>query len=331
MENIKDTTVSNCKHDFPVSVSEIPFARNSHFPINANDQNNQQSRKQRRSIIVGGDVSNEGGFYELIVDDKTSSINYKSFVNDYNKKFANLKCIGLNHAQLTRSYLVESNKYIVVYDDFECYNVYDIENDKWMLKKGAKILEYFPERSVLINDEIIIGSLFNNLCVYYIGNNHITDPVLMHEYTFKTKGVSFMEHGMCIIDFIKQESAHSQDKLYETYKLKIVLFGGSRNEDFLSSFLYLDILLSYQDIKLISISIDENLIDKKEIKLINTDSTKETIRYNFGFECFSNWKNEQLIIIIGGANNARNIYLFNCVTHELTCHQKVSPIYNIVS
>ena len=98
--------------------------------------------------------------------------------------------------------------------------------------------------------------------------------------------------------------------------------------DFLSSFLYLDVLLSYQDIKLLSLSIDESSIDKKKIKLINANSTKEnTKRYNFGFECVVNDKNEKLIIMIGGRKRARNIDLFNCVTYELTCHQQVSPIY----
>ena len=136
-----------------------------------------------------------------------------------------------------------------------------MENDKWMLKKDEKKLKPYIDRSVLINDEIIIGSSNKELYFYFVGNDHITNPILIHKYRLKTEGVSFHSHGMCIIDFIEQES--SEDKLYQTYKLKIILFGGGYNKDFLSSVLYLDVLLSCVDIKVLSLSIDENLIDKK--------------------------------------------------------------------
>ena len=324
MENKPSTFVF--KHDFPIDVSMVPFTRYSYFATSINDEYYEQSpQQQQRNIVIGGRDNNVDGFCELIVDDNRNSIHYKSFTNDYNRKFANSKHIGFKNAHFTRSYLVQNNKYILVFKLHKCYNVYDMENDKWLLKQGEKKLKYFPERGVLINDEIIIGSYDNELYFYFIGNDHITDPVLLHEYTLKTKKVSFFFHGMCIIDFIKQESSKNESQ--QTYAFKIILFGGFyKQRDFLSSFLYLDILLSYQDIELSSISIDENLIDKNEIKLINTNATQETRRYNFGFECIVNSKNQPVIIMIGG-NKSQSIYLFNCVTYELTRHDKVRPLY----
>ena len=136
----------------------------------------------------------------------------------------------------------------------------------------------------------------------------------MSDYKLKAKGVSFHNHAMCIIDFIKQD---------ETYKLTIILFGGKRNKDFLSSFLYLNILLSYQDSKILSLSIDENLIDKNEIKLINVQEKSMEQFSEFGYECVLNSKNEPIIIIIGGPSTKTDIHLFNCVTHELSRQPQV--------
>ena len=335
MEKKRKTIVF--KHDFPVDVSLVPFIKYSHFSRKKNDKSNEKSTKQQqKNIIIGGKNSNGDAFYELFVDDNDSnSINYESFKKYYNKIFANLKWIGLDGARGTHSYLVQNNKYIVVFKFDQRYNVYDMENDKWMLKQDEKKFKHEINRSVLINDEIIVGSYEHALCFYFIGNDHITNPILIHKYTLKTQHVSFYGHGMCIIDFIKQES--SQDKLYQTYKLKIILFGGIHNKDFLSSFLYLDVLLSYQDNKVLSLSINENLIDKKKIKLININqNTINNKRYfHFGFECVFNSKNEPIIIIIGGWDGyndtiKKDINLFNCVTNELTRYQKVNPLYLVL-
>ena len=309
-----------------MNVYYVPFTQYSHFPTNLNDQ---QSPKQRKNIIVGGYYSNDDGFYEFDVDDVGTSINHKSFKNDYDKIFANLKCIGLKNAKDTNSYLVQNNKYIVVFGGIdEYYNVYDIENDKWLLTKGKKTLRHHLNRSVLINDEIIIGSSNEKLYFYFIGKDHITNPILIHVYMLNANGILFYKHGMCVIDFVQQESP--KDKSYQTYKLKIVLFGGLRRKDFLSSFLCLDIVISYisndKKFKLVSLAIDDNLIDKKKIKLINMNENTIDYYFSFGFECIVNSKNEPVIIIIGG-NDSRCIHLFNCVTYELTRHQEVSQIH----
>ena len=168
--------------DFPTHVSRVPFTRYSHFPAN-----NQKSLKQQKNIVVGGALD-KGGFFELIVDAIGNSIDYRSFEYHYNKKNTNLKYIGLDNAMYTHSYLVQDNKCIVFKQD-ECYNAYDIENDTWLLKKGEKKLKHFKPhaRSVLINDKIIIVSQYDELNFYFIGNDHITDPILIHKYKLKTR------------------------------------------------------------------------------------------------------------------------------------------------
>ena len=246
--------------DFPIHVACVPFTGYSHFPANI-DANitNQKSPPQKKNIIIGGIRGNEC-FYELNVHDTGNSVNYKSFKCDYNKKFTNLKCIGLDNAMYTHSYLVQNNKYIVVFKKNQCYNVYDLENDIWLLKKGEKKLKHVyhhGSRSVLINDEILLISQHNQLQFYFIGNHHVTNPILIEKYTLKTNNVSFIQHGMCLIDLIKQES--SQNQSYQTYTFKIFLFGGYNN-DFLKSFLCLDVLLSYQNVALANLSIDESII-----------------------------------------------------------------------
>ena len=100
---------------------DAPFIKYSYFCTKKNAKKNEKSTKQQqKNIIIGGfDRFCDGdGFYELFLDDNDSnSINYKSFKNYYNKTFANLKFIGLDNARNTHSYLVQNNKYIVVFGE----------------------------------------------------------------------------------------------------------------------------------------------------------------------------------------------------------------------
>lgn len=120
-------------------------------------------------------------------------------------------------------------------------------------------------------------------------------------------------------------------KVYCTYRLKIILFGGYDNKDVLSSFLILDVLLPYyfasnkESYELINVSIDETLIDKNTIRLNNMKKLKCDIWKYFGFECMINSNNEPIIIIIGGFMMNRNIHLFNCATNELTLKNEILP------
>ena len=315
----------------PTCVGLVPFTNYSSYPLNTVSKN-RNSQIKRRNIIIGGRYG--GGFHELIVDDEKSAIECKSFENDYDKQFANLKYIGLNDAKHTHSYLVQNNRYLVVFVD-KRYNVYDMKNDKWLINLNAPdttnlIKNGNSSRSVLLNDEIIIISRRKSLWFYFIGNNHITNPLLIYTYKLKTENISYVAHGMSIIDF-REESCYDQ-----RYKIQLILFGGWNN-CILSSFLHLDILLSYtwnlieKSIQHKNISIDEKLINRNLIKLNNIDPKQMEYTWcRFGFECIMNDKNEAIIIMVGGNAyipnaNGTNIHLYNCATHELECKQNVLP------
>ena len=75
---------------------------------------------------------------------------------------------------------------------------------------------------------------------------------------------------------------------------------------------------------MITLSIDETLIDKNDIALSNCNKsemqeTQKSWWRNFGFECMLNDRNEPIIVMIDDLNPlAQDIHLFNCVTHEFT-------------
>ena len=327
------------EHNFPRDISFVPFTSHSYFPTNSDTQNHEISTKQR-NIILGGFESSIGGFFEFIVDD-TNTIKYKSFEIDYNKVSANAKCTGLYTAEFAHSYLIENNKLLVVFCGVSCYNVYDMENDKWLLPRhGKTLMENISRnstfesgiRSVMINDEMILISVGSDFLFYFIGYDNIIDPILIHHYKLKTNNIEFICHGMCVIKCVKHESGIgtgiAKQNAYVTYKLKIVLFGG-KNNPILSSFLLLDIFMSYvvkeKTYQLVKVSINENLIDKKEIKVKNSSYNLlgEEWKY-FGYQCVYNDKNEPIIIVIGGSHKIkRDIYLFNCLTYEISCKEQV--------
>ena len=76
-------------NDLPIDSSYVPFAHYSYCATNDLKNQKFQSQIKQRNIIIGAYNDSIAGFYELIVDNKdnkTNSINYKSFKNDYNKK-----------------------------------------------------------------------------------------------------------------------------------------------------------------------------------------------------------------------------------------------------
>ena len=64
------------KHDFPMDVCWVPFARYSHYAVNDTKNEKFKSQIKQKNIIIGGyKNSSKDGFYELVVDNKTNSIN----------------------------------------------------------------------------------------------------------------------------------------------------------------------------------------------------------------------------------------------------------------
>ena len=311
----------------------LPFPGYSYYATNVQETNAVSQIKQRNILLSDFNHRNKDGFCELIVDKKTNSIIAKSFKKDYHKRNANVYAGGLsvhviNHIH---SYLVRNNKYIISFYSDYWYNVYDMINDQWLIEPPAneKTLKKSDNnfmQSVLINDKIIITSKARELHFYCIANEYIENPLLIHTYNFKTQDVKYICHGMEIIDFVKLKSDEKLKKS-EKYKFKLILFAGMKNYDILSSFLILDIVLSYISnkfkFKLIKVCIDENLVDKKCIKLKNIKELKTTHILRFGYQKILNDKNETVLIMIGGDGTGTSIHLFNCNTKEFTCKDNV--------
>ena len=304
--------------------------------------------QDRKYIIPAGNYNDktDGCFVEISVNTQTKEVKHVSFEN---KKFANLESMGLDSESFAQSYLVRNNKYIVVFFKDRHYNVYDIENDKWLLRsyeKGLFLNNTYHSRSVMINDQILIISKSNQLYFYSVAYDHLTNPTLLHEYELKTKNVFFERHGMCCIDYKQEKSAK---KL--SYYVKILLFGGYQNKDVLSSFVLCDIVLSSDPDSLSlddndwhdqmiceKISIKEQLIDKNLFKLknVNIEKHEKWKWMDFGYKCLVNSKNETVIMIVGDYRQLEksvythvqdtwkdNIILYNCVTHEIICKSEV--------
>ena len=119
----------------------------------------------------------------------------KSFDKDYGKSNANMKqCLGEDES--FHAFLVRNNKYLMLYDEVGL-NVYDMINDKWLLKTcNTKFCfeTWTEERAILITDDIMVVSQDSMLEFYFIGKSqdvdHITNPLKLGSYdTIKCRNV----------------------------------------------------------------------------------------------------------------------------------------------
>ena len=344
--------IINSNNEFSIDVHWNCLAHYSYFASNNATQSVRVAwQVKRRNIFVGGydPKKVDDGFYELIVDDKTNSIDYRSFTKNYNKKFANIKHIGLDRAKYTHAYLVHKNKFLIVFCGLKCtYNVYDMENDKWLIKfDEMRDCQYVHARSVLINDELIIISVDRELHLYSIANDHITDPLFVDWYTLQLGGTTrvnrhtFSNHGMSIIDFKKHynnknnnidRTININNGVYSC-KLKMLLFGGMRALEVVNSFTFVDIDLVYilnspesDTFKLLKFKCKDNVVNMGHITYKNTNYYKMSRQLSqFGYKCICNSKNETIVVTFGGATKAmsRKIYLYNCITNKIADKGKV--------
>ena len=321
------------KHDFPFELYYTPFTKTSIL---------QKSQQTNKKHVILGDSNQQGiQFYVVHVDPRSNKIMCKTFRQRYKKKYGNLRYAGYSDVHCVHSYFVAQNKYIVTFCGNNYYNVYDTQNDKWLIKLNEfdKKLKgnfcYETCRSLLINDEIIVISSEKQMLFYSIAHDHIANPQLVHRYTLKNKNLCFSKHGMCCIEFKKSKTKDSKDSKNIIYHAKILLFGGENNGGFLSSFLTCKVSFFYQCFKSTPIiTIDEQLVAMDNIdNKMNTTYIKEISKYdicNFGFECIFNHKKQPIIVIIGGYESKqvgnkwkRGAIMYNCITHEIVLKKTV--------
>ena len=321
------STSCSWKNDFPYDMHQVPFAQNS---IESTLKNKKEQFYKNINLIVGGRIAYPNGvrgFHEILLSDKDNSISFKSFANDYKTHNANLGKIGICATRGVQSFLLDNNKYLIVFREHYGYNVYDMINDKWLLNTNNT--KFLGQKCILITDQIIASYDYyrDKIHLYYIGANNMTNPQHIKAFTLDT---NYSFAGMCCTEFIKNEK---DNKLM----FKILLCG-SNNIPFLSSFLSLSISLSLNNNKIIKF--DQNKIDEKMFKFKNVSLTKnEYYNYNYMWigascECIFNEKNEAIVVFIGGmlhsSRNSRSICLYNPVSHEMYFYHKVMcVVYSI--
>lgn len=338
-------SVFNC----PYTMSYVPFARPSGMPGLPHNQ-------PKRNIICGGtDMANATSFYEIILSRATNpTANFISIEHEYMKINANLNKSG---SRLTRScdmkslhsHLTSNEKYVIAIQDTWGYNVYDLENDNWLLSLNnttvmQDALPRATERSLLINDEIIAISEGNNIHFYSIAGDRLKNPQLIAKHNIKTDKLGYACHGMCCIGF--DDVKQGKDNSFDSYTCKIVLFGGAfgYGQKLFQSFVVFNIKVNRSRYKIKLDSINEEKINfdmdnskSNREKWVNIDPNNDVYNnyFDFGFECIYNAKQEAVILIIGGMDmlcTMGNGDHSNCDKCVITCNlvtKKVVRMANV--
>ena len=280
--------------DFPYSLSFVPFVKYSH--------NLQHNDIENPLFIIPGSTSivRQSGYsdwYEISLKHpklcSSLELMFESFKNKYNKKNTQMEknpvCSQFGHWFITRD-----NKKIIAFTAQTGYNAYDIEADRWLLKKSIFITYTYVigARSLLINDELVVISDSTKFYFWYLPDDLKKIPLITqknHGYMKTNKG-RYAQHGMCLIDYSCTRGVHDDDdndidndvdndndnddeksagtqtdknknKEWKIYNLKILIFGGIYAIEFLNSFIQFEFNI-YIDEKCDNVD-DQNKYDIK--------------------------------------------------------------------
>ena len=349
MENVTFTSTSSTNS----CLYEVSWVNFCQYSVLAQQKHKRRDHPMTKRIILpGGFGSYENKFYELQYNStrsKQQQILYTPLEDEYQMWNANLRPIAQNAGNV-HAFLLHNNKYLMAMGSSGS-NVYDMTKDEWILKNGEIDTtlsddEWDERRALFINDEILITSYDTNVEFYYVGQNNkfqaIAHPQLLKKYQFKNEHIWYDCHGM-VCTRLKVINGDESKLNFDLY-----LFGGwNVNKSFLDSFVKLNVTLSYYVEDFDSIGINNiinnsngncsNYKPKCDFEIKETKISVKDIKCNklnfsryikwFGCQCVMNAKNEEIIIIIGGAasNNDVNksINLFNTVTHTMTVYDNV--------
>ena len=197
--------------------------------------------------------------------------------------------------------------------DIKEYNVYDIENDNWIIDENIELNVGIDDnaRSLLVCNKFFVLSCNQYIYIYSIWHD-IRKPKLIKIYKIKDETKQYSRHEMCLVE-LKYYCLADCSFLELSVKLQ----------------------LNHEKLSIWDMKISEKVV--KEPKCLNFD-LKSTKYYCFGFECFLNSKNEPIIIIIGGFNGDWNdktvpylLFEYNVIHNELFLYKKVKICFVIFS
>ena len=240
-------------YNFPSSTSHQPFVK---YSVETMINNNFElyNEKRMRHLLWGGWSAGRHELHEIVscssmmnIDDE--EMEHKSFVIDYNKQNAMFNR-SLNYCH---TFLIKNNskEYVIYFQYHNGYNAYDMTNDEWISEhsdwdtKNKHCIKYNTvggARSIMITDNILVIS--DRLTLFFHLLSDIKAPVLLTKYKIKTKNLDYCFHGM---ECIKFQRCSTDNSTNERLKFKLLLFGGGYNDNFLESFLQLDIDLTFQN------------------------------------------------------------------------------------
>lgn len=327
----------------------VPFARYSPDLTLLGTKSNVKTR-----FILPGDQHNTN-LHEVLINsndsDNDNRIAFKSFKNDYKKPNGSVDAMNLRNGTSIMSHITSDNKYILMLHYSFGYNVYDIENDNWLLKENKQLsIHHMNARSVLINDEILAISEANMIYIYTISlskkYDRLRDPYRIKEYEIpQTFDCNYDEHGMGVNNVMMDGNGH-------VCEFGLYLFGGYHRA-FDESFHTINVDLFYKAADVDDKSINNNIYVNIEINSVNIEKykgfkCKKGMRLSlFGYESIINSANEFILLIIGGKKMVdpedtidlfmdecekllselppfeKWILEYNTVKNTITCHKNV--------
>ena len=140
--------------------------------------NDVDPKSWKRNIVLCG---NQRVFYEIKCF--KNFIKYYSLKKDFNKLNARLNLKHFHVGASVHSYLIENKCVAVLNLDRRYssdYNVYDIENDKWLNEDGNIFMHQNMEwygRTLLIDEKLIIISQDEYIYFYSLFNDNIKSSI----------------------------------------------------------------------------------------------------------------------------------------------------------
>ena len=264
--------ISKQMANWPFNVDYLHFTRYS------DDLLLDNAIPNKKHILIGGQGDGTT-FHEI--SQTPEGTKWRSVNEWYHKKNADIERIETSSSRSMRSFITKDNNFIIVYERSCGYNVYDFENDCWLVEPGCDAnttinASHFKPACLLINDKIFVISAESHVKFYVLTQNFKV-PVLVKKYHVDHSW--YRRHGMCLIDVKKdcdkakqkqkgkqkesknKPASDEKESVNSGYHVTILLFGGNAADDdaaFMRSFVTLNVEINF-----------DNNVDINDSKYIN--------------------------------------------------------------